>query len=123
MPGGRGGRGGHIGWMEPRASSCADRHRRHTSFLAAMSTCSERDTSDGLSSVLSSGLTWRRTALRGASAGLRHSACARSASRSTVARNIAARVWKRGSYISGPSCAGRVKRADTRLGGLPPVFL
>ena len=31
--------------------------------------------------------------------------------------------WKRGSYISGPSCAGRVKRADTRLGGLPPVFL
>ena len=66
-------------------------HRGHTSVLAATSTCSERGTSDGLSSGLSSGLTWRRTALRGASAGLRQSACATSASRSTAARNIATR--------------------------------
>ena len=57
-------------------------HRRHTSVLTATRSCPERGTSDGLSSGVSPGLMLRRTALRGASAGLRHSACATSARRS-----------------------------------------
>ena len=56
-------------------------HRKHTLVLAATRSCPERGTSDGLSSRASPGLMLRRTALRGASAGLRPSACATSASR------------------------------------------
>ena len=63
-------------------------HRKHTLVLAATRSCPERGTSDGLSSRASPGLMLRRTALRGASAGLRHSACATSARKRSPFRTI-----------------------------------